>query len=342
MSSIYKNAQSVISWLGFEDDDSDLAVDYISTLPKKDVWCNDHSWDTWPGHHCNMPILIRTALRKLFNRPYWTRLWIIQEVRLARKVMFLCGSKELSWDDVMQYMSGQEWTKYSNVQLHYKTLSSHVLHLFLFENIENFWVSPPPIKQTTCSGKLWRLVDSYCYFSCIDPRDKIYGLLGLMDEAEVGIEVDYNKTVEEVFLTFLHVILNSLEPTSARAGGSALPVRAINMKLALDEWWWYADRVCSCWKVDFDSVFDLTLHSLSRNMEPVMANVLGEEMQHLQSEWVNKGWLRPEDQIDAVRYFYERWITKLNGVDRRRLQFMVFGRRRVGLGTPSIYSLPQA
>jgi hypothetical protein len=42
------------------------------------------------------------------------------------------------------------------------------------------------------------VVDKFGNFECSDPRDKIYGLQGLVDQ---NVEVDYTKTTEQVFST---------------------------------------------------------------------------------------------------------------------------------------------
>ncbi|KAI1321368.1 heterokaryon incompatibility protein-domain-containing protein [Xylariaceae sp. FL0255] len=38
------------------------------------------------------------ALHKLFKRPSFQRIWIIQEVALSREVLILCGSRTIDWD----------------------------------------------------------------------------------------------------------------------------------------------------------------------------------------------------------------------------------------------------
>ena len=55
-------------------------------------------------------------------------------------------------------------------------------------------------------------------FSCTDPRDTCYALLGLSVEPAVDLpfEPDYGRRVEEVFLTCPHALIKS-GPGSARA-----------------------------------------------------------------------------------------------------------------------------
>jgi hypothetical protein len=186
MEQIYSSAHRVFAWLGGEDDGrASKAVDAyhiilhaIHQLPgygfirdraqnglhrwsKEDVLAEvgieflDAITDlTWLRKHYNtepVPAESVSTLNdaiELFNLPYWTRLWIVQEVVLARDVILLCGSKNISWLEVCgvqvwiklfqmkyssadkpQYMPIQEWfvlTEYgvSNEYIRICTLKS--------------------------------------------------------------------------------------------------------------------------------------------------------------------------------------------------------------------------
>jgi len=39
------------------------------------------------------------AVRKLCQRPYWQRLWIIQEVVVSQEAELRCGKEHMHWDD---------------------------------------------------------------------------------------------------------------------------------------------------------------------------------------------------------------------------------------------------
>lgn len=42
------------------------------------------------------------AISKLFSKPYWRRVWIIQEVVVAQNIKILCGKHYLDWEWVDQ------------------------------------------------------------------------------------------------------------------------------------------------------------------------------------------------------------------------------------------------
>lgn len=44
------------------------------------------------------------ALVDIFNRPYWSRIWIIQELLLASVVQFWCGQLTISEPELRRYL----------------------------------------------------------------------------------------------------------------------------------------------------------------------------------------------------------------------------------------------
>lgn len=94
MTSIYSNAYEVAIWLGRKEDDSDAAIDLMCSFVEwghsetiiKDIITSPER--TWQFH----------ALVELFQRDYWDRLWCLQEVQNAKKVMVYCGLRATPWE----------------------------------------------------------------------------------------------------------------------------------------------------------------------------------------------------------------------------------------------------
>ena len=49
-------------------------------------------------------------------------------------------------------------------------------------------------------------IDKYSTFDCVDPRDKIYGLLSFIDPLPEKMMVDYNKTAYDVFSDLVVIV----------------------------------------------------------------------------------------------------------------------------------------
>ncbi|EHK27153.1 uncharacterized protein TRIVIDRAFT_138489, partial [Trichoderma virens Gv29-8] len=74
MRQIYTNATAVYVWLGCESSNSNLAMDYITEKASKKLKAKGLGfrpiWSEQEGE----------ALVELCERPYWRRMWIIQEI----------------------------------------------------------------------------------------------------------------------------------------------------------------------------------------------------------------------------------------------------------------------
>lgn len=100
MRRIYSQARGVIMWLGEERDDSELAMDLIrrwgegvSTSMQIDngACCRNALKACLPFIDDPFDKKSLEALGCLLRRDYWRRVWIIQEVVLAKSRLMLCG-----------------------------------------------------------------------------------------------------------------------------------------------------------------------------------------------------------------------------------------------------------
>lgn len=118
MNTIYASAWHIVTWLGPEADDSDLAMKamrYFSLRskdpdPLRGVYdrIDELLVDLRPVAYWRhtrvrrlMPKTVFRAIYHLLDRPYWRRLWILQEVALGRQNMpVLCGTKAIPLHDI--------------------------------------------------------------------------------------------------------------------------------------------------------------------------------------------------------------------------------------------------
>jgi hypothetical protein len=97
MAEIYRAASEVVVWLGPEADDSSAAIDLLRDLLNQseleDIYRSRVRWLINDGQRHRSWY----ALVCLFEREYWKRLWVIQEILNAKAVTVLCGSSALPW-----------------------------------------------------------------------------------------------------------------------------------------------------------------------------------------------------------------------------------------------------
>lgn len=106
--------------------------------------------------------------------PYWSRLWIIQEVLLARRARILYGTFNMSWKHFVRIL--QVWPlEVGHIRAEFERLVQLQQDLGLKRK-----------------PSLTDLVLRFKQSQCRDPRDRVYGFLGLADDGK-AFHVDYNE-----------------------------------------------------------------------------------------------------------------------------------------------------
>ncbi|KAF2822906.1 hypothetical protein CC86DRAFT_258786, partial [Ophiobolus disseminans] len=165
MPRIYRQAIHVIQWLGSDPGMMEAAAEFQTT---KSI----------------------SSLTTLLDNRYFTRLWIIQEVLLAKRVKVLCGSQWLDFREMAERAQEQEKVADLRSDTDVRQTSRLLLRDGTFKR----------------QGRsLNHCLRRYSANHCVDARDKVYGLLGLVREDE-QVPVDYNRSVLMVFLDTLKVL----------------------------------------------------------------------------------------------------------------------------------------
>ncbi|CAG8961592.1 hypothetical protein HYFRA_00006126 [Hymenoscyphus fraxineus] len=188
MSLIFSQAARVVVWLGQSTEAIDDTLSFIAQVNEGSEFGDypkQYFLDHWWGY---------TRLRE---RPYWTRLWIIQEVALASRIVLRCGSYEVDWAPFIRFdQMLQRWsTQYDNEYIHeiYKTTPipqrlSNIRHL-----------DGPEISSYERDHFLLDLLFEFNESQCKDIRDRIFGLLSLARKCcRDSMPVDYSKSPFDV------------------------------------------------------------------------------------------------------------------------------------------------
>ena len=104
METIYSHAWSTLVWLGEEADNSSDALDtLLATKDALQYYPSGESPDVGDFERLFLPASDSPKwleLGKLMSRPWFQRIWIIQEVVLSHQIVIMCGAKCISWDDL--------------------------------------------------------------------------------------------------------------------------------------------------------------------------------------------------------------------------------------------------
>jgi hypothetical protein len=108
MRSIFSQAKRTIVWLGPEDNESVKAFELLKRLFKKQEGTESSEVDQVQneaiiGQNPGTPLTWAdegelVALHYLFTRPYFFRVWVVQEIATSSEVVVCCGQSRLPWN----------------------------------------------------------------------------------------------------------------------------------------------------------------------------------------------------------------------------------------------------
>ncbi|EZF34125.1 hypothetical protein H109_06803 [Trichophyton interdigitale MR816] len=162
---VFANAVQSMIFVGAPSGDSDYALDLLASIYIRGA----------PSVLSRVAATkeeSKSALKSLFKRPCFSGLWLVQQFIYAKRPWILCGDRSLPWPPWSFMPNGMR----------------RCASLLLFNR--EAWI---------------RLIDKNFYnilrhaltHECLDPRDKIYAILGLL--GETGISIDYSLPVEVVY-----------------------------------------------------------------------------------------------------------------------------------------------
>jgi hypothetical protein len=176
MAQIYSQASNVLVWLGACERSSRDAIAYIKEveLGNRDGE-GEIRLNSKEKHGISEDLLREASLKlcsALFNRGYWTRMWIVQELILARKWIMACGKDIVNGDVIDLFVLG---TPRMNATKAHSILHSKTTYDF------------------TLGSTQPRLDQNIVHFGgrdCSDLRDQVYALLSI-SRTDRPITADY-------------------------------------------------------------------------------------------------------------------------------------------------------
>lgn len=214
INAIYSEAKTVLIWLG-EDDDA-LAEAAVQSIEDVVEQCRTETndladlfkrlWDTSARklsirsskdalpQSCDL-----AALRSFFSSTWFTRLWVISEVCLAKQAICFRGSSMIPFYNVAL---AAQWMWYRGRGRLSSSDQPHDSHVTGIRNATEMWDCMAHSHATP--KLLWTILAMTMEFQTTDPLDKIYGLYGLIELwleqiPEVNLRPDYSISQAELY-----------------------------------------------------------------------------------------------------------------------------------------------
>ncbi len=202
MGDIYRNASETICWLGREAEDSPLAFDLIRILSRTADDSASTQYEealtrlyTASGNHKYNAHWKAYVL--LFSRPYWQRIWIIQEIVSSKKVWIRCGLQCTEWGDIVVAMySIKTILTRTRWAVSYRVFPSNLMSIVSINVLRR--ISQKAKSRSDYFSLLNAMRLSEKALATI-PTDKVYGLLAITkDGRELIPHPDYTLSAEEL------------------------------------------------------------------------------------------------------------------------------------------------
>lgn len=184
MRNIYQRASTVLTWLGKKYERYDAMLpklgdiadakarsgEHLEAASKPPADCKDMKPTVKEGEFDSMALA-----KELYEDEYWSRVWIVQEIGLAKQLKVCLGHCSTSWTHLIKFMTFHDLVKKGPAKLNKQ-------------------------RQTERDGgcELLELIGHFKHAKCKDRRDKIYGLVGLARDAP-RFPIDYKKSLFDIW-----------------------------------------------------------------------------------------------------------------------------------------------
>lgn len=222
MGAIYSNARRVIAWLGHTFGPTAIRA----KPPNHWICCAIFEAKDRPGRHiCNWKVPARSSWEVVMH-PYWSRLWIAQELELASRVDVLWNGRFYNWFRLKKHLAASV--------VRQRQLPADTPDTPFSINIE--FIRNLPIAryfQRAEAAPLSNLVPRFALHACQIGHDHVYALLSLASDGQI-FEPDYNDSAISLLLRLVSFCY--AHPTATFMGkiGSALGLDPVNKGITVD------------------------------------------------------------------------------------------------------------
>jgi len=249
MRTIYEKARDVLVWLGPTTDGSDHLLKILNEAGKQASQAGLLNGDKSkselarafemslsellkPGSLGPRFTIPTESLRSFVARPWWTRVWVVQEISVASSVTFVCGHQRITYDhlrNALQFYAFYILNKAEKFQARHLIAKLFTIRTLLV------------LQKAPCDSAATQMLSSSYKYKCqkentgghgflrilelshvvkdsnhrlrlqaTNDRDKIYGLLGLVKNAdELGMQPQYEKELPAVFIEVASALLKT-------------------------------------------------------------------------------------------------------------------------------------
>jgi hypothetical protein len=207
MRNIYRGAEKVIIWLGDKENDSDMAIDFIPILvmvmellgPGQSLSAHNATSFGLP----NCPSRPWLALGHLLRRPWFQRVWTVQECVLAREAVIYCGEKEMPWKmiEALLISRSMETQPIFQTCVSYMSINGDPPVRTALRQVLGVFQERLMLSQSIRATDMADILRTYRDCLSTDPRDKLFAFLGCVSDSTrlLYSPPDYRRSIRDVY-----------------------------------------------------------------------------------------------------------------------------------------------
>jgi hypothetical protein len=201
MNQIYSKAATVVAYLGNEADESSkwiamtrALLDNRSGLSSAMDHAMHSGWQSLNPDEQELLVSshegfenIHKAMTAFYSRDYWSRLWVVQECLLAHTLLIYAGGEGFVLSDAQGLGEIIRLSESHDARGGLRLMDARSRRLYS--------------ERKATALEMMDLFTVWGFQNCKDPRDRVFGLLGLTDGSEMWPTVDYALSSEEVYVS---------------------------------------------------------------------------------------------------------------------------------------------
>lgn len=216
MADIYSRASTVLFWLGpveersaptfVVDDDYSGAMGVLSTIDRLRISLREAGFDSvnpWllaDKMYKNIPegnviIELNLALRVIYSLPLWTRVWIMQELVLAKHAFLLWGQNVIDFAVLEAQHSVRD-----------DFAPSGLYFMRYEESLRLYGMAQQTIGLRSRTPNLLESLLAIRYRHATNPLDYVYGILGVSRIGTDTLTPDYTDTIRAVYTNAFRIV----------------------------------------------------------------------------------------------------------------------------------------
>jgi serine/threonine protein kinase len=204
MNRIYRQAENVMVWLDVETNDDYREMRGHVKKMRRSRWC----WRCMNEENCDEFLHDQhwSHVKQALSSRWWSRIWVVQEIALARHATIQCGDRAIPWENFA--MNAKKLLRY-HINSHSSLIKSEYTIDDIVERLDMLNLVERLAKLQDEEIDLLELLRRTWHHVCTDPRDRIFAILGLAPNTfkMLNLWPDYTRSYSQILLDLAIALL---------------------------------------------------------------------------------------------------------------------------------------